>query len=252
VEMVEIDGVAGDPGRDPWRTLRRTHGPHGPGYLVELERMPPAKRLLKRATAAGRPKRRATVKAARPGPGHNKPDEAEALPRPMPPPMPAPHSEDETASQIVQDIVAHRRKFVAAVTNGTVGEGGPPFALASAELVLQRAREVERAIHKLPLDAPLGKADRQKIRRALSVLTDGQVGGFKFKLKDPKAAKRKAGQTLKHYAETVVKVAGAATKVAGAVTILLDALQKLVNLLTQLGLNPNGSSPGSAGEAAKV
>jgi hypothetical protein len=190
--------------------------------------MPPAKRPLRRATAAGRPKRRATVKAARPGPGHNKPDEAEALPGPKRPPMPVRQSEDETASQVVRDTAAHRRNFRAPISSGTVGEGGPPFALASAELV-QRAREVESAIRKLPLDAPLAKADRQNIHRALSILTDGQVGGFKFKLKDPKAAIRKAAQTLKHYTKTLVKVAGDAA-------IVLGALQKLVDLLTQLGL----------------
>jgi hypothetical protein len=198
--------------------------------------MPPAKRrnAPNRATKKAKPQRRAAVKAAKPGRGHNKPPpESEALPQPMPPPMP---SMDETASQIVRDTIAHRRTFMAAVSSGTVGDAGPPFAAArDPQLVLQHAREVERAIRELPPTASLAEADRREIRRALSVLTDGQVGGFKFKLKDRKAAKQAAWETLKRYAkivgdkaaEQVGKRLGDAV-VTGATVALWEALKQLL------------------------
>jgi hypothetical protein len=81
----------------------------------------------------------------------------------------------------------------------------------------------------------LAKADREKIRRALSVLTDGQVGGFRFKLKDTKVAKQTAWQTLKHYAEIVAdKAAEQVGKRLGdavvnvAMVALWEALKRLL------------------------
>ena len=197
--------------------------------------MASAKRRTKRASK--RTARKPQGRAPRPGRGHNKPPaESDAPPPRTPPPMPRQPSEDQTTAQVARDTADHRRRLVAPVTGGMVGEGGPPFAAANdPPLVLRHAREVERAIHKLPPDAPLAKADRDKIRRALSVLTDGQVGGFKFKLKDPKAAKQTARQTLKHYAKIVGdKAAEQVGKRVGdavvnvAIVALWEALKRLL------------------------
>jgi hypothetical protein len=72
----------------------------------------------------------------------------------------------------------------------------------SAELVLH-AQQVARALRNLPPGAPLAEADRDEIRRALSVLTAGQVGGFQFKLRDREKAKQNAWRKLKHYSEVI-------------------------------------------------
>jgi hypothetical protein len=101
-----------------------------------------------------------------------------------------------------------------------------------APQLLQRAREVNNALRKLPANAPLAQADRQNIRRALSILTNGQVGGVSFKHKDPKAAKRKAWQTLKHYAGIVAdKAAEQVGKRLGDAVVmgaLWEALRRLL------------------------
>jgi hypothetical protein len=102
-----------------------------------------------------------------------------------------------------------------------------------AELVLHHARQVDAALRKLPPDALLAKSDRDDIRRALSVLTDGEVGGLKFKLKDSReAAKQRAWQRLKHYA---VKIGDKAAERVGerlgdaVVASALAALWKALN-----------------------
>jgi hypothetical protein len=65
------------------------------------------------------------------------------------------------------------------------------------------ARQVMGAMNKLSPGAPLTETDQEEIRLALAVLTDGEVGRIKFKLKDPREAKRRAWQKLKYYAEKV-------------------------------------------------
>jgi hypothetical protein len=70
----------------------------------------------------------------------------------------------------------------------TLHAGRGEFSLtgAPADLVLRRAKEVEAAMAKLPAGA-LHTNQKEAIRRNLSVITDGEIGGYKFKLKDRKA-----------------------------------------------------------------
>jgi hypothetical protein len=101
---------------------------------------------------------------------------------------------------------------------------------AAAELVVQQAHEVAKALHQLPQGkgAPLGDADRREIRGALSIVTGGQVGGIKFSLKDREKAKRHAWRKLKHYAEIIsdeaAKAAGKRLG-AGGVKLLLELVR---------------------------
>src|SRR5262245_24284543 len=102
--------------------------------------MAPAKRRTKRAKATGTPRRRAAAKAARPEPGHNKPPlESEAPLRSTPSPMPPRPADDQTTTQVARDMAEHRRRQVAPITGGTLGQGGPPFAAARDPQTLHRA-----------------------------------------------------------------------------------------------------------------
>jgi hypothetical protein len=124
--------------------------------MAPAKRRTGRKRAGRKAAVKPKPRSRAAAKAAKPGRGHNNPPASEVL---CPPPaMPPRHTDDETTSQIVRDTAAHRRSFTAPFTSGTVGPGGPPFALANDprtlhEAMLKGIAALEETIAQLP---PLG------------------------------------------------------------------------------------------------
>jgi hypothetical protein len=108
----------------------------------------------------------------------------------------------------------------------------------SAELVL-RARKVEKAMTRLPPGALHGRRE-QAIRRNLSLLTDGEVGGYRFKVKDRKAARQSASKSLKRTLGDLTKKAAGkmiekmAEQAGGAAWLaLVAALKGLVDYLSR-------------------
>jgi hypothetical protein len=104
--------------------------------------------------------------------------------------------------------------------------GGP------AELVV-RAKRVDAALASLP-PGSLSDAQKDDIRRDLSVITDGEVGGYKFKHKDRKTAKQNARRRLKEIANGTLKIALNQTVLRAtddAWTVFVEALKWLAQLL---------------------
>jgi predicted component of type VI protein secretion system len=130
--------------------------------------MAPPKRRTKRTSkrAARKPQSR-----TRPGRGHNKPPaESDAPSARTPPPMPVQPSEDQTAADVARYTADHRRRLVAPVTGGTVGQGGPPFAAANDPQTVHRAissasRRLEETIAQLPARGPLDETDIEEASR---------------------------------------------------------------------------------------